>query len=199
MCTCMYAYILQNFWLNFPIFIKWEMILLEAILAYLSVSWQQLLNASSVFMGIEKLCSRKASYCAGVQDTWATRFCMLVLNICGSSILNLLHVMALRILWQLQDFWKICGLLLLCVCTYPKSPWLYWLHKSCVTGGPPTVVCKHPSPTSQFPLRNRMYWTASHAFKILNLNSVHMMDLTTFEMGATLLFFITGSLQFRQM
>lgn len=71
------------------------MIPLEAIPAYLSISYKQLLNASSVFMGIEKLCHMKASYCAGVQVTWATRFCMLVPNICGSSILNLLHVMAL--------------------------------------------------------------------------------------------------------
>lgn len=107
------------------------MIPLEAIPAHLSVSQKQLLNASSVFMGIEKLCCIKASNCEGVQVTWATGFCMLVPNICGSSILNFLHVMALRILWQLQDFWKICGLLLLCVCMYPKSLTLLPIQKLC--------------------------------------------------------------------
>jgi hypothetical protein len=32
--------------------------------------------------------------------------------------------------------------------------------------------------------KETMYWTASHAFKILYLNIVNMMDLKTYEMGA---------------
>lgn len=151
---------------------------------------------AQVFMGIKKLCCRKASYCAEIQVTWATRFCMLVPNICGSSILNLLHVMALWILWQLQDFWKNLWTPTFVCLHVPQESLTVLPIKSCVTGGPPTNVCKYPCPTSQFPSRNRMYWTASHAF---NLNSVHMMDLKTSEMGATLLLFITGSLHFRQM
>jgi hypothetical protein len=44
------------------------------------------------------------------QVTWATKLCMEAHNICGSPILNLLHVILLvpKILWWILDFWTIC-------------------------------------------------------------------------------------------
>jgi hypothetical protein len=44
------------------------------------------------------------------QVTMMTTFCVVVHNICGSSVQNLLHVtiLAPRILMCHLDFWKIC-------------------------------------------------------------------------------------------
>ena len=49
-------------------------------------------------------------------------FCMVVPNICASSVQNLLHVtlLALKILWWLLNFWKICAPLV----------YLHWVRES---------------------------------------------------------------------
>ena len=48
---------------------------------------------------------------AGCQVIWATEFWMLIPNICGSSVWNLLHITLLvpRILSWLLHLWRICG------------------------------------------------------------------------------------------
>jgi len=52
-------------------------------------------------------------WCTNVQChfTWATKFCMVALNICGSSTWNLLlnTLKIPRLLRSFLDFWKICG------------------------------------------------------------------------------------------
>lgn len=47
----------------------------------------------------------------GHKVTWATKFCMVDPNICGSSVWILLHITLLvpRISRWLVDFWKICA------------------------------------------------------------------------------------------
>lgn len=48
---------------------------------------------------------------SGYKVMWATKFCLLVLRICGSSVWNMLHftLFTPRILRWLSQFSKICG------------------------------------------------------------------------------------------
>ena len=166
------------------------MIPLEAILASLYPS-NNFWNSSSVLMGTKKLCCRKASYCAGVMVTWVTKLWVLH-NEFASCHGTLNFVAAPRFM---ENLWTPA---FVCLHIPHESLMLVPIYKRCVTGGPPTNVCEYPCPTSQFPWRNRMYWTESYAFKIPNLNTVNMMDIKTSEIGATLLLFITRSLHFWQ-
>jgi hypothetical protein len=63
--------------------------------------------------GAEKNCKILAQYGGtdhGDQVTQMAKFCMMVPNICGSSVLNLCHIIFLgsRILRWLIDIWKTC-------------------------------------------------------------------------------------------
>ena len=53
----------------------------------------------------------------GCQVTWAAKFFIVALNICGSPVWNVLQVtlLVLRILKSHLDFWKICALLIFMV------------------------------------------------------------------------------------
>jgi hypothetical protein len=95
-----------------------------------------------------KLFLLKTDLDPGVHKTWVSKFSLVVLNIYGSSLWNLLHVthMEPRILMWLLDCWKICASLpgsteVFCTFCFPSffaqselsarkigSPLLLWSH-----------------------------------------------------------------------
>jgi len=79
--------------------------------------WKKLFNCDSCVI------SDRVIRCTtpGCQDSQMT-FCMVVPNICGSSVQNLLHVtfLILKILWWFPNFWKICAPLV----------YLHWVKES---------------------------------------------------------------------